>query len=187
MKDATADIVADRVDGLKKQWLNNAIKDEIERLEGEMAVNLMRQAEENNERMRAEYQALVEKAQPEIDELFEPGVLERLRNAAAKVHHVERDERALEMAILIALGAQLAPCQTAARRGRRPCSPQRLVGVRTTSPTRRSSCFPKSSTRRSRSSPAKRSTTESRTTLTSSATRSSTQTRSRASKPSSSS
>jgi DNA primase len=109
MKDATADIVADRVDGLKKQWLNNAIKDEMERLEGEMAVNLMRQAEETNERMRAEYQALVEKAQPEIDELFEPGVLERLRNAAAKVHHVERDERALEMAILIALGAQLAP------------------------------------------------------------------------------
>jgi DNA primase len=88
MQDATAEIVADRVDGLKKNWLTKTIKDEMERLEGEMVADMMRQAEEAKERMRAEHQARVEKAQPEIDELFEPGVLKRLRDAAAKVHHV---------------------------------------------------------------------------------------------------
>ena len=109
MQDATADIVADSVEGLKKSWLNKAIKDESERLEGEMMKGLIREAEEAEERRRAEHQARVEKAQPEIDELLAPGVLTRLRDAAAKVHHVERDERALEAVILIALGAQLAP------------------------------------------------------------------------------
>jgi len=188
MQDATAEIVADRVDGLMKNWLTKTIKDEMERLEGEMVADMMRQAEEAKERMRAEHQARVEKAQPEIDELFEPGVLKRLRDAAAKVHHVERDERELEMAILIALGAQLAPLPNG-----RPSGASALLtadaarGKNHTLPTPRSSYSQRNSTRPSRSSRARRSTTGLRTTLTSSDTHLSTRTRSRASRPSSSS
>jgi DNA primase len=109
MRDASAAIVAERVKGLNKKWLTNGIKEELDRLEAEELTELMRKAKELEELAAEEHQARVQKAQPEIDKLFRPGVLERLRNDASKVHHVERDERPLEMAILIALGAQLAP------------------------------------------------------------------------------
>jgi DNA primase len=109
IQDATADIVADRVDGLKKNWLTRTIKDEMERLTAESFKRSMLLAEQEAAERRAEYEAKVAAAQEDIDALFVPGVLERLRNAASQVHHVERDERALEMALLVALGAQLAP------------------------------------------------------------------------------
>jgi DNA primase len=110
MQDATADIVADALgDGFKKSWLNSATKDETERLEAEGFSRALRMAERDAEERRAEHEAKVAEAQTDIDALFAPGVLGRLRDAASKVHHVERDERPLEMALLVALGAQLAP------------------------------------------------------------------------------
>jgi len=109
LQDATADIVADKVD-LKKSWLNKAIKDEGERLRAEVMAAPEQEVQREMERRKQEYQARVEEAQDEIDELFAvPGVLERLRDAAAAMHNVYGDKEPLELALLVALGAQLAP------------------------------------------------------------------------------
>jgi len=108
MRDATADIVAEAV-GLKKSWLNKAIKDEEDRLHSEHIQALMRETQEEIERKRAEHRARVEAAQDKIDALFAPGVLGRLRAAAARMHNVHGDWEPLELALLVALGAQLQP------------------------------------------------------------------------------
>jgi DNA primase len=108
LQDATAEIVAKEAK-LNKKWLNMAIKDEKERLRAKFEQALTREAEKEIERQRAAYQARVEEAQGEIDELFAPGVLKRLRDTAAKMHNVYGDKEPLELALLVALGAQLEP------------------------------------------------------------------------------
>jgi predicted GNAT family acetyltransferase len=110
MRDATADIVADRVDGFKKSWVNKAIKAEEERIMREMMQAGMQKAEADAERRAQEHQEEVASAQDEIDALLAvPGVLGRLRDTAARMHNVRRDEKALELSLLVALGAQLEP------------------------------------------------------------------------------
>jgi len=109
LQDATADIVNDKVKGLKKSWLNNAIKDETERLRGELFSKIMEEQEQEQERLHQEHLAKIAESQDEIDELFTPGVLERLRDTAAAMHHVFGDREPLELALLVALGAQLEP------------------------------------------------------------------------------
>jgi hypothetical protein len=66
-----------------------------------------RQMQEEQERRRQEYQERIEEAQSEIDALLEPGVLGRLRDTAASMHNVYGDKEPLELALLVALGAQL--------------------------------------------------------------------------------
>ncbi len=108
-QDAIADILVSKAK-LKKSWLNKAIKAERSRLLDEAVTALVEEAQEKAERLRAERQGRVDEAQDEIDGLTaRPGVLERLRNAAATMHNVRRDEKALELALLVALGAQLEP------------------------------------------------------------------------------
>jgi DNA primase len=110
LRDATADIVVERVKGLKKRWLNNGVKAEEERIMGEVAKAMMRKAEAEAARKAEEHQEKVASVQDEIDDrLALPGVLGRIRDAAAKMHNVRRDEKALELALLVALGAQLEP------------------------------------------------------------------------------
>jgi len=106
LQDATADIVAEKVK-LKKNWLNKAIKDEKTRLEAEAMAAPGQEAQKEIERRRQEYQERIEEAQPEIDSLFKPGVLARLRDTAAAMHNVHGDKEPLELALLVALGAQL--------------------------------------------------------------------------------
>jgi DNA primase len=108
LRDATADIVADTTK-LKKNWISKAIKDEQERLVGEQIAALDRVREEEFRRRVEEYRQQVAEAQPEIDELLAPGVLPRLRDAAARMHQVYGDREPLELTLLVALGAQLEP------------------------------------------------------------------------------
>ncbi len=109
LQDATTDIVAEKVK-LKKSWLTKAIKDEKERLQNEVMAALIQEAEKERERQQAEHQQRIEDAQGEIDELIAaPGVLGRLRDTAAAMHNVHGDTEALELALLVALGAQLEP------------------------------------------------------------------------------
>jgi len=110
MQDATADIVVDQVKGLKKSWLTKAIKDESERLFGEQMAAYQQEREEEFRRRVEEYRQRVEEAQPEIDALIgKTGVLGRLRDIASAMHHVYGDREPLELALLVALGAQLEP------------------------------------------------------------------------------
>ncbi len=108
LQDATADIVADKTK-LKKNWLNKAIKDETERLMGERVRKMMQEAEREHERRKQEHLQKIAEVQSEIDDLFAPGVLARLRDTAAGMHHVYGDREPLELALLVALGAQLEP------------------------------------------------------------------------------
>jgi DNA primase len=107
-RDATADIVAETV-GLKKSWITNAIKDEHNRLLREAAETFGRQAEAAMKRQEEQYRQKVAEAQGDIDELLAPGVLTRLRDTAARMHQVYSDREPLELALLVALGAQLEP------------------------------------------------------------------------------
>jgi DNA primase len=110
LRDATADIVVERVKGLKKSWLNNGVKAEEDRIMGEVAKAMMHKVEAEAARKAEEHREKVASVQDEIDDrLAVPGVLGRLRDAAAKMHNVRRDEKALELALLVALGAQLEP------------------------------------------------------------------------------
>ena len=110
MRDATADIVVDQVKGLKKSWLTKAIKAEQERLEAESMAALMKAAVERAEQRAEEHRQKVADAQQEIDALVaKDGVLGRLRDTAARMHNVYGDEEPLELALLVALGAQLEP------------------------------------------------------------------------------
>src|ERR687897_334300 len=109
LRDATADIVVERVKGLKKSWLNNGMKAEEERIMGKVAKAMMQQAEAEAAQKAEEYREKVASAQEEIDALLAPGVLGRLRETAAAMHKVRGDEKALELALLVALGAQLEP------------------------------------------------------------------------------
>jgi DNA primase len=109
LRDATADIVADSVEGLKKPWLNQGIKEEQGRLKAAYSQELYRRHQEDLQRCQEEYRTKIAEIQPEIDKLFSPGVLTRLRNTAATMHNVYGDREPLELAILVALGAQLAP------------------------------------------------------------------------------
>jgi hypothetical protein len=70
---------------------------------------MMQEANAKAELRAQEYREEVASAQVEIDALFAPGVLGRLRNTAAAMPNVRRDEKALELALLVALGAQLEP------------------------------------------------------------------------------
>jgi len=109
LRDATADIVVEQVKGLKKSWLNNGMKAENERIMGEVAKAIMHKAEAEVARKAKEHREKVASAQEEIDALLAPGVLGRLRETAAAMHKVRGDEKALELALLVALGAQLEP------------------------------------------------------------------------------
>ena len=122
LRDATADIVVDQVKGLKKNWLTKAIKVEEGRVMAEMAHAMMQKAEAEAAQKAEEHRLKVASAQKEIDErLAKPGVLGKLRDAAAKMHNVRRDEKALELALLVALGAQPgAPSQREATRRQHP-------------------------------------------------------------------
>jgi DNA primase len=108
LRDATADIVADAT-ALKKSWLNKVIKDEKERLATEHNQQMMKQIEEKIAADQEAYRQRVAAAQDEIDALLTPGVLERLRDTAAAMHNVYGDKEPLELALLVALGAQLEP------------------------------------------------------------------------------
>jgi DNA primase len=107
-RDATADIVAETTN-LKKTWITNAIKDHREAMEREEIQQMAAEARAEKERRQEEYRARVAEAQPEIDALLEPGVLGRLRDTAARMHQVYGDREPLELALLVALGAQLDP------------------------------------------------------------------------------
>jgi DNA primase len=111
LRDATADIVVDRVGKtqLKKTWLNKGIKAEEERVMGELTQAMMEKAKAEAAQRQEEYRQKVASVQPEIDALLAPGVLGRLRDTAAAMHRVRRDEKALELSLLVALGAQLEP------------------------------------------------------------------------------
>jgi DNA primase len=110
MREATATVVSDRVKGLNKGWLDKAIKEEDNRLLVEDLDRRHREEEELRRRLDEEHRAKIALVQDEIDErVARPGVLERLRNTAALMHNVRRDEKALELALLVALGAQLEP------------------------------------------------------------------------------
>jgi DNA primase len=110
LRDATADLVADQVKGLKKSWINNLIESERSRRMSEYSKVLREEAKKDAERKAEEHRQEIEAAQPEIDErIARPGVLGRLRETCAKIHKVEGDQRALELGLLVALGAQLDP------------------------------------------------------------------------------
>jgi DNA primase len=109
LRDATADIVCDQVKGLKKSWMNKAIKADEERNMGEMMQAVMQEAKAEADRRAQEYQQKVASAQEEIDARLTPGVLGRLRDTAAAMHNVYGDKEPLELALLVALGAQLEP------------------------------------------------------------------------------
>jgi DNA primase len=109
MQDATADIVVEQVKGLKKNWLTKAIKDENERQFRKHLEALQREAQAKTERQAEEYRQRIAEAQEEIDALFKPGVLTKLRSTAAAMHNVYGDKEPLELALLVALGAQLEP------------------------------------------------------------------------------
>jgi DNA primase len=110
MRDATAAIVAEQVKGLNKTWLMNAVTEEHSRLFHERIIQKEREQEELARRLTEQHQAKVALVQDEINErIARPGVLARLRDTAAIMHNVRRDEKALELALLVALGAQLEP------------------------------------------------------------------------------
>jgi len=109
LRDATADIVSEQVKGLKKSWLNKGVQAEQNRRLAEQLQAVMTQAEEEVLREAQEHREKVAEAQGEIDGLFRPGVLARLRDTASQMHNVVRDREPLELALLVALGAQLDP------------------------------------------------------------------------------
>ncbi|HSK84970.1 MAG TPA: toprim domain-containing protein [Rubrobacter sp.] len=109
VRDATADIVCDQVKGLKKSWMNKAIQSELDRRFAEHLRIVMHQEKVELERRSQEYQEKVAHAQEEIDAVLAPGVLDRLRDTAAAMHNVYGDKEPLELALLVALGAQLEP------------------------------------------------------------------------------
>jgi len=108
LRDATADIVQETTK-LKKSWITKAIKDHREAMQRQELQQIMDEARAEMQRRQQEYRQRVAKVQPEIDALLEPGVLGRLRDTAAKMHQVYGDREPLELALLVALGAQLDP------------------------------------------------------------------------------
>jgi hypothetical protein len=107
-RDATADIVAETTK-LKKTWITKAIKDHHEAMEREELMQMVEESQAERERLHEEYRARVDDAQTEIDALLAPGVLGRLRDTASRMHQVYADREPLELALLVALGAQLEP------------------------------------------------------------------------------
>jgi hypothetical protein len=105
---AELDVVAKQLN-LTGSWLKKALNEEFDRREREQMAQFMRQIEEEKRRQREEHLAKVAAHQDEIDALLGPGVLERLRETAAGMHDVKGDREALELSLLVALGAQLAP------------------------------------------------------------------------------
>lgn len=108
-QEAALGIVAGELQGVNVSWLKKALGEELARLESEVLAQRIAEYTREQERQTDEYRKKVEEAQGEIDDLFGPGVLGRLRKDAAKIHNVRRDEKALELSLLVALGAQLAP------------------------------------------------------------------------------
>src|SRR5215203_185480 len=109
LRDATADIVCDQVKGLKKSWITKTIQSELDRRFAEHLRSVMHQEKVELGRRSREHQEKVADAQEEINALFTHGVLGRLRDTAAAMHNVYGDKEPLELAILVALGAQLEP------------------------------------------------------------------------------
>jgi len=109
VREATLDIIASDVPGVKVTWLRKALKEEQARLQAGAMEEMGQMIAEEQERLAEEHLARVEKAQDDIDGLLSPGVLTRLRKDAAAVHNVKRDQSPLDLALLVALGAQLAP------------------------------------------------------------------------------
>ena len=108
-QEAALGIVAAQLQGVNAAWLKKALGEERERLKNEVLTQLVEEQAREQERRREEYHKKVEEAQGDIDALFSPGVLQRLRKDAAEIHNVRRDETTLDLALLVALGAQLAP------------------------------------------------------------------------------
>jgi DNA primase len=105
-RDATADIVAETTN-LKKTWITKAIKDHRDAMASEELQQMMVESKAEAERRQEEYRRRVAEVQDEIDDLLAPGVLARLRDTAAGMHQVYGDREPLELALLVALGAQL--------------------------------------------------------------------------------
>jgi DNA primase len=109
MRSANADMVVAAVPSLKKKWLTDGMKEERLRADDEFWQQAAAEARQRMAEEREAYLAEVEKIQPEIDERLSPGVLPRLRDVAAVLNKVVGDEKPLELALLVALGAQLDP------------------------------------------------------------------------------
>ena len=121
-REAALGIVASQLDGVQVSWLKKAVREEVGRQESEVSEQLVAEQAREQERQSEEYRKRVEEAQGDIDDLFGPGVLERLRSDAAQIHNVRRDKKALELSLLVALGAQLAPLPNG-----RPLGPSMLL------------------------------------------------------------
>ncbi|HZB10724.1 MAG TPA: toprim domain-containing protein [Rubrobacter sp.] len=107
-RNVARDIVAKALQ-VNQSRVGDAIKEHLGALDAKANKRMAQQAQEERERLAEEYAALVSEAQPEIDALLRPGVLGRLCDFAAEMHHVVGDREALELAELSALGAQLEP------------------------------------------------------------------------------
>src|SRR5215212_3430501 len=103
---AAIDIVKNETK-LQKAWIVSAIKEVVGERDAAALQEALRRAELERQRRAEECRQKIADAQPEIDRLFAPGVLKRAREVAARVHNVKRDEKPLELQILIATGAQL--------------------------------------------------------------------------------
>jgi DNA primase len=121
-REAALGIVAGQLDGVNAAWLKKALAEELGRRESEVLERLVAEQAREQERQSEEYRKSVEEAQGDIDDLFGPGVLGRLRSDAAEIHNVRRDEKALELSLLVALGAQLVPLPNG-----RPLGPSMLL------------------------------------------------------------
>ena len=110
MRAATIDAVGGELKKhIKVQWLKAAVKEEYEQIIQEGGAQMMQALKEAQERAEQEHREWLEENAEEIGDLLKPGVLERMRKQAARMHNVKRDVESLKLAILVALGAQLAP------------------------------------------------------------------------------
>ena len=107
LRDATADIVAETT-RLKKNWLNKAIKDEEERLERAVQSH-HGQARGRVERRVEEYRSEGRRGSSPRSTSSSPRGPGEARDTAARMHQVYGDREPLELALLVALGAQLEP------------------------------------------------------------------------------
>jgi DNA primase len=158
---AALDITAEKLEGVKAAWLNNALKEERKRREEATILRAVKINAEAAAEAQRSYLAKVDAAAEEIAEIFaRPGVLDRLQRDAAEMHGLVGDEHAIKLIALVALGAQLKPLPNG-----RPLGPSVLLAgppgaARTTSPMPWcSTSFRRSSTSPSRSPARKPSTT----------------------------
>jgi hypothetical protein len=96
LRDATADIVVDQVKGLKKSWLNKAIKDHQEKMLAEVLQEHDRRTQVAMERRRQEYLKRVEEAQDAYQDAAEDAYRDSL--LAAKDETIAALREQLEQA-----------------------------------------------------------------------------------------